>query len=343
MNIRRVTVAGVSLSGRPHLFSPHHEAHSKPHRRRPRRTPLGSFPQGQSNSGGAPANFAYMTSLLGDTGIVASRVGSDALGRTAGRRLSASACASNFCRSTRHPTGTVKVAVDPAGQPTFNIIEDVAWDFFEWTPEWQTLASTADAVCFGSLAQRSPQSRDTIRTFLQEVRRGTRASWTSIFARIFTPPRFWRILKLADIIKLNHDELPIVVKVVGVLCFRRRRSAEWLRETFGSELVCVTRGAKGSLLVGPHETISQAFDRRRGYRRFRRRLHRRTRVPLPSPRFPRHDERSRQPHGRLGRQPDRRHPASRQLLPPTNPQRHQRRRIIQKKFSNFSAQIWRNF
>ena len=35
------------------------------------------FPEGKQ-LGGAPANFAYMTRLLGDEGIVASRVGSDA-------------------------------------------------------------------------------------------------------------------------------------------------------------------------------------------------------------------------------------------------------------------------
>src|SRR5260221_4760147 len=44
------------------------------------------FPEGKQ-LGGAPANFAYMTRLLGDEGLVASRVGADALGRAAGRRL----------------------------------------------------------------------------------------------------------------------------------------------------------------------------------------------------------------------------------------------------------------
>src|SRR4029077_7014306 len=127
------------------------------------------FPQGKE-LGGAPANFAYMTSLLGDHGIVASRVGSDALGRTAGRRLERIGLRSKYLQiDTQHPTGTAKLYVDPAGQPTFEIAEGVAWDFFEWTPEWQKLAPPADAVCFGSLAQLSPQSRAAIRLFLQEV------------------------------------------------------------------------------------------------------------------------------------------------------------------------------
>ena len=44
------------------------------------------FPLGKQ-LGGAPANFAYVTSLLGDHGIVASRVGADELGDEAIRRL----------------------------------------------------------------------------------------------------------------------------------------------------------------------------------------------------------------------------------------------------------------
>src|SRR3984893_10096280 len=130
------------------------------------------FPEGKQ-LGGAPANFAYMTSLLGDEGIVVSRVGTDALGRGAGRRLERLGVRASHLQLDRdHPTGTVKVSVDPAGQPTFEIAESVAWDFSEWTPEWRALAQRADAVCFGSLAQRSSQSRATIRAFLKELRPG---------------------------------------------------------------------------------------------------------------------------------------------------------------------------
>jgi fructokinase len=130
------------------------------------------FPEGKQ-LGGAPANFAYMSRLLGDEGIVASRVGSDAFGRAAGRRLERLGLRTAHIQfDSDHPTGTVKVQVDPAGQPTFRIVEQVAWDFFAWTPEWRALADRADAVCFGSLAQRCPQSRSTIRAFLNALRPG---------------------------------------------------------------------------------------------------------------------------------------------------------------------------
>jgi fructokinase len=205
--------------------------------------------------GGAPANFAYMTSLLGDHGIVASRVGSDALGRTAGRRLERIGLRSKFLQiDTQHPTGTAKVEVDPAGQPTFQITEGVAWDFFEWTPEWQKLASTADAVCFGTLAQRAPQSRTTIRSFLSEVGRGTtRIFDMNLRQKFYSAEILDDSLKLSDVVKLNQDELPLAVKALGGTFTDEERSARWLRDKYGLRLVCVTRGATGSLLVSSTE------------------------------------------------------------------------------------------
>jgi fructokinase len=215
------------------------------------------FPKGKE-LGGAPANFAYMTSLLGDQGIVASRVGSDALGRTAGRRLERIGLRSKHLQiDTKHPTGTVKVQVDPVGQPTFEIAEDVAWDFFEFTPEWQKLASTADAVCFGSLAQRSSQSRATIRSFLKEVGRGTtRVFDVNLRQTFYSADTLEESLRLSDIVKLNQDELTVVVKLLGHAFEDEERAARWLRDSYNLRLVCVTRGAKGSLLVGGNE-VSQ--------------------------------------------------------------------------------------
>ena len=215
------------------------------------------FPKGKE-LGGAPANFAYMTSLLGDHGIVASRVGSDALGRTAGRRLERIGLRSKYLQlDTQHATGTVRVEVDPAGQPTFEIAESVAWDFFEWTPEWERLASIADSVCFGSLAQRSPQSRATIRAFLKEVRRGTtRVFDVNLRQAFYSADTLAESMKLTDIVKLNQEELPIVVQLLGHAFQDQERAARWLRDTYSLQLVCVTRGAKGSLLVSGSE-ISQ--------------------------------------------------------------------------------------
>jgi fructokinase len=213
------------------------------------------FPQGKE-LGGAPANFAYMTSLLGDSGVVASRVGADALGRSAGRRLERLGLRSNHVQIDQvHPTGTVNVQVDPAGQPTFEIAKGVAWDFFEWTPEWRQLAEEADAVCFGSLAQRSLESRATIRSFLEAVRPGTtRVFDVNLRQSFYSAETLDESLRRADLVKLNSDELPLVGKLLGDAPQDEERAAKWLRDKYDLKLVCITRGAKGSLLVSGNES-----------------------------------------------------------------------------------------
>src|SRR5579864_5313098 len=125
---------------------------------------------GRTCLGGAPANFAYITTLMGDQGIVASRVGEDSPGLEALRRMEELGLNIDSVQTDRQrPTGTVKVELDGKGLARFEIAHPVAWDALEWTQDWQHLAQQADAVCFGSLAQRSEGSRATIRRFLSAM------------------------------------------------------------------------------------------------------------------------------------------------------------------------------
>src|ERR1700730_13729459 len=101
--------------------------------------------------GGAPANFAYCSHLLGDHTIVASRIGRDQAGEDIRESLAKAGITDQFLQTADwRPTGTVLVQVDFAGQPKFQITEPAAWDFMELTEDWQELANSADAVCFGS-------------------------------------------------------------------------------------------------------------------------------------------------------------------------------------------------
>jgi fructokinase len=150
-------------------------------------------------------------------------------------------------------TGVVHVEVDAKGQPTFQIAEPVAWDSFEWTPAWQALAQKADAVCFGSLAQRSPQSRQTIFSFLKTIRPGTtRVFDVNLRQSFYSAQILADSAKQADIIKLNHDELPTVVQLLGLPFLDEESAAQWLLHTFRIKLVCITRGATGSLLMSEY-------------------------------------------------------------------------------------------
>ena len=200
--------------------------------------------------GGAPANFAYHAHALGAESLVVSRVGRDDLGRDLVEHLNAlGLVTSGISVDPAAPTGIVSVTLDPTGQPTYTIHTDVAWDFLEAGPEVLRAAAGADAVCFGTLAQRHPVARDSIRRVLQ----ATRPEALRIFD-INLRQRFWsrevivESLALANVLKLNDEELPILMDLLGWPCEDDQGLMARLAQRFDLRAVALTRGARGSLL-----------------------------------------------------------------------------------------------
>jgi fructokinase len=201
--------------------------------------------------GGAPANFAYMANVLGDRGIVASRIGADALGNEALQAMTTLGITTDYVQQdATRPTGTVHVHVDAAGQPEFIIDTSVAWDALEFTPQWANLAKSADVVCFGSLAQRSPVSRATVRQFLQAAPAATlRVFDVNLRHTFFTKDLLHESLQLAHVVKLNDQELPRIADMLALGGASEDERAQHLLDAYSLRLVCITRGDRGSLLV----------------------------------------------------------------------------------------------
>ena len=125
------------------------------------------LPEGKK-LGGAPANFAYHVSQFGLDSRVVSAVGDDKLGveildNFREKQLNC------MIEIVPYPTGTVQVELDAEGIPCYDIKEGVAWDNIPYTPALEGLARQTTAVCFGSLAQRSVVSRETINQFLDAM------------------------------------------------------------------------------------------------------------------------------------------------------------------------------
>ena len=202
--------------------------------------------------GGAPANFAYCAHLFGNRAIVASRTGNDELGNEICDRLQQAGLGEGSLQTdTKHPTGTVMVELDPNGQPKYDITAEVAWDFMEWTDAWKSLAQSADAVCFGSLAQRSPTSRVTILKVLKATREDAlRVFDVNLRQNFYSAEILEQSLRAANVLKVNAEELAVLKHLLGV-------GTDFLNEAsickiflgkFDLKLVCVTHGANGSLL-----------------------------------------------------------------------------------------------
>ncbi len=213
------------------------------------------FP-GRSCLGGAPANFAYITTLMGDQGIVASRVGEDSRGLEALRRMEELGLDIDHVQTDRdHPTGTVKVELDGNGQPRFEIAHPVAWDFLDCSEDWQRLADKADAVCFGSLAQRSQKSHETIRSFVGATSSDTLKVFdVNLRQSFYSAEILSESMRLADIVKVNDEELPKIMSLSKFAHKDELSSAKRLIDTYELKVFCITRGGRGSLLVRNGDT-----------------------------------------------------------------------------------------
>jgi fructokinase len=208
--------------------------------------------------GGAPANFAVMAARLGNHVALLSRVGWDELGKLALDQLEALPVDASMVQiDSRNETGRVTVNFDD-GQPRYIIHHPAAWDFLELSEEWVRIASKADAVCFGSLAQRGLDSRQTIQTLIAQTSPScARVFDVNLRKPFYTSEVIQESLELATVIKMNEDEVPLVLDLLGMRIERDPQlgdtlqlSARNLLEEFPTlELVAVTRGDHGSLLV----------------------------------------------------------------------------------------------
>lgn len=206
--------------------------------------------------GGAPANFTVMSARLGNRGVIASRLGSDALGEEARAYLRPLPADLEYLQTDEeHATGSVSITLRD-GHAEYVFHQPVAWDFLAATSQWLDLAGRADAVCFGTLAQRHHVSRAAIHSFLAATREDCVRVFDVNLRRPFYDAQLLAAsLRRATLLKLNEIEMPIVMSLLGLAEHSGSdessllQSAQLLLDRFPLKLICVTMGSQGSLLV----------------------------------------------------------------------------------------------
>jgi fructokinase len=212
--------------------------------------------------GGAPANFAYHAASLDAESWLASSVGVDELGDRALDILRQhgveSAC---VARDAEHPTGRVDVTLDSLGLASYEFADDTAWDHIPKSDALDSLARRCDAVCFGTLAQRSSQSRETIQRFVKTTPfSALRMFDVNLRKQFYDAAVIDQSLRLATALKLNEEELPIVARLCGVNESHPSDAMRALMNMYSLRLVALTRGPNGAtLLAGAEESTFPAL------------------------------------------------------------------------------------
>ena len=226
--------------------------------------------------GGTNANFTVACARLGHPSALVSCVGKDALGQEALDTLARQSAGTSFdaslIQTTPHiPTGTVSVLLGPEGQPEYGISSPAAWDHIEATPAALTAASAANALCFGTLAQRDDPSRSAIRALVAAAHGAVRVFDVNVRLPFCTAETVQWSLAHADLIKISEEELDLVLAMFGASP-RLSPDRPWefaeletaaravLAYAPACRLVAVTLGPRGSLLVTP-----EATDRHPGF------------------------------------------------------------------------------
>lgn len=199
--------------------------------------------------GGAPGNFAYHARQLGAHARVITRVGNDELGRQAIQRYEELGIDGGTVQVDAHsPTGTARVSLGEDGTPQFNIVEGVAWDSLALTEEALKTVRTANAVCFGTLAQRTRPAGLVVRQLVE----ATAATALRVFdVNLRQGHYIWETveesLAIANVLKMNDQELALLSARLGISGNIYQMISQ-LAERFALELVAITRAERGSVL-----------------------------------------------------------------------------------------------
>jgi len=206
--------------------------------------------------GGAPMNVAIHLKNFGMDPQFISRVGDDDLGRELMEYLAGQQLSTAYIQTgTTHLTGIVKVNLSDRTEVVYKIVQPVAWDYIQSTPENVQLVKEADVFIYGTLAARGPQSRDTLYELLDYAK-------VNVFDVNVRPPHFDRataehLLEKADIVKMNEHELAVIAEWYDILQDTETQMSE-LTDRFGLKLMCVTLGEQGALATDGKEMYRQA-------------------------------------------------------------------------------------
>lgn len=203
-------------------------------------------------AGGAPVNFVYHATQMGAEGYAISAVGNDVSGTEIIQELDKNHIVSSYISTVEHPTGSVMVELKN-GIPSYTIIEGVAWDYIPLTQEAIDLMKRADAVCYGTLAQRASGSRETLRTLLSYMApEALRFFDINIRQSYYSKELIESLLEQSNVFKINDEELELLRSMFALEGTTEEVCRKLVRK-YDLRYLVLTAGAEFSTIYSPTE------------------------------------------------------------------------------------------
>ena len=202
--------------------------------------------------GGAPFNFAYHVNQFGLNSLVISAIGNDKLGQ----KLEADVKKKNvpyMLERLNLPTGVVNIK-EVDGKPRYDILTERAWDYIPNTEQLKEIAANTKAACFGSLAQRSETSRNSIFAFLDAMPSDAlRIFDINLRQKWYTEEVIKTSLQKANVLKINDDELLIIQRMFGYIDITQENTCRLIMRDYQLDMLILTCGDKGSYIFTKDE------------------------------------------------------------------------------------------
>ncbi len=208
--------------------------------------------------GGAPINFAYHAGLLGADSIAISTIGDDERGKRAIKELTRRGLNLEAVSiDSKHATGFVEATIDAEGVAHYNFPDNIAWDYLVLNDKALSLAPKVDAVCFGTLAQRSEKSRTAIHAFLDRAPQALKVYDMNLRQHFYSEEIIRLSLEKAHVLKLNDDEIRTVAPMFNLSGSEQNMLSE-LHNKFDLKYSVLTRGGNGSLIMGDGKVVESS-------------------------------------------------------------------------------------
>ena len=199
--------------------------------------------------GGAPANFIFHTAEFGADATAYSAIGQDELGDELLEAVSKTGIKLVAERLT-HPTGKVDISLDSKGVANYEFNESCAWDHLPLNQDLISLSQNADLIAFGTLAQRSKVSRNTILKAIQLKKVSCKVLFDiNLRSTFYDKKTIEKSLFYTDFLKLNEEEIVILEDLLAA-------NIQQIISTYKLELIILTLGAEGSKII----TSSKSYE-----------------------------------------------------------------------------------